>query len=199
MVFTSKVMDLLPAFRERSQRYFVKTHAVLDRKNHVQVGDRAIYIIRDGRDTLVSRAHFYADAFPEYRGQFEETLRRLVVGDMKCRPWSPSVMTWADRPRTAYIHYEDLVAGPAPLGTLVIARAMEALGVSIPRKDVKIPKFASLHRSNPAFFRKGKAGAWREEMPAELQEVFWENNRRGMEYYGYFMDSVVSQVGEHPG
>lgn len=199
MVFTSKIIRLLPAFRKRPQRYFIKTHAVLDHKNHIEEDDRAIYIIRDGRDTLVSRAHFYADAFPEYRGQFEKTLHRLVVGDMPCRPWGQSVMTWADRPRTAYLHYEDLVAGPVKLEALSICRAMEALGVSISRKDIKIPKFASLHKSNPVFFRKGKAGAWREEMPEDLQKIFWENNQEGMEYYGYLMDSFVSQVGEHPG
>ncbi len=179
-----KLKGLLPAFRERSQRYFIKTHAALDRPHHIDGGDNAIYIIRDGRDTLVSRAHFYVSEFPEYKGQFQETLRRLVSNEMPCRPWSESVMTWADRPRTAYLYYEDLVPGPLR-PVLAIHGAMETLRVSIPRKDVKIPKFSTLHKSSPTFFRKGKVGVWKEEMSKELQDIFWKNNQEGMEHYGY--------------
>jgi len=184
-ILNDRLKGILPDFRKRSHRYFIKTHAVLDRKHYIEEDDRAIYIVRDGRDALVSRAHFFADVYKEYKGQFQETLRRLVVEDIKYRPWSQSVMTWTDRPHTAYLYYEDLVASPVRLEVVSICRVMEALRVSIPRKDIKIPKFSNLHRSNPAFFRKGKAGAWREEMPEDLQKAFWERNQEGMEYHGY--------------
>lgn len=180
-VINARLKSRLPAFRERRRRYLIKTHAVLDRPNYIEEDDRAIYVVRDGRDALISRAHFFADRYKEYEGDFGRTLERLVTNDIRYRPWSESVMTWADRPNTAYVHYEDLVIDPF----MAIRDAMITLGVAIPEKAQKMPKFASLHDVDPAFFRAGRALSWMWEMPKELQEVFWENNHRGMEHYGY--------------
>jgi len=187
-VINDKLKNKLYRLRDRPQRYFIKTHAVLDKPNYIQDEDKAIYIVRDGRDALVSRAHFFADKYAEYKGHFIGTLKRLVIEDIKYRPWSESVMTWAARPNTAYVRYEEMVVDP--FGAL--GAAMAKLGVSIPKKSREMPKFTTLHDSDSTFFRRGAARAWVDEMPEELIQEFWTRNWRGMVYYGYGDGGQVS-------
>jgi hypothetical protein len=48
-----------------------------------------------------------------------------------------------------------------------------------------MPDLASLHERWPQFFRKGKAGSWREEMPIGLHELFWRHHAQAMNACGY--------------
>jgi hypothetical protein len=45
---------------------------------------------------------------------------------------------------------------------------------------------------NQRFFRSGKSGGWKEEMPEEIQEKFWEKYGNIMEKNGYSKDGRVN-------
>jgi hypothetical protein len=57
----------------------------------------------------------------------------------------------------------------------------------VPNEETHIPTFGELHGIDPEFFRRGVPGAWREEMPEELHELFWSmaENAEGMVRAGY--------------
>ena len=171
--------------------YFVKTH-------DVPADDRpAIYLVRDGRDALVSFARFL-QSFEQPRGHvkgivnnllgrtgFHTTLKNLITGRQRYGGWSGNVHAWLNRPAAAHtrvIRYEDLVAQPEH----VLGQAMEGFGISMSAHDGQsMPDMASLHARWPQFFRKGRAGSWREEMPPELHELFWRHHERVMVELGY--------------
>jgi hypothetical protein len=74
------------------------------------------------------------------------------------------------------------VADPAK----TLEGAMVALGQGAPvRCGESMPTFDYLHGEFPELCRKGKVGAWRDEMPADLQELFWERHREAMARFGY--------------
>jgi len=43
-------------------------------------------------------------------------------------------------------------------------------------------------RGGPNFLQKGKIGAWKEEIPGELHDVFWSLHAEGMNALGYLKD-----------
>jgi hypothetical protein len=45
--------------------------------------------------------------------------------------------------------------------------------------------FEVLNQLQPAFFRKGRTGAWREEMPPALHRLFWQRHGETMTALGY--------------
>src|SRR6266480_3811351 len=88
----------LDALRSSSEVHFVKTHEL---RNDEQ---RAIYIVRDGRDAVVSHARFLAD-FQAKRNPVNAVLSRLMpkyyfrklLVDLITRPrggWTDHVRSW---------------------------------------------------------------------------------------------------------
>jgi hypothetical protein len=160
--------------------HIVKTH-------DLPAGDTypAIVLVRDGRDAVVSYAHYALKteqgiALPG-RDLFEETLEQLIVGD-NFGGWSRSVNAWIDRAgRDAAIRYEDLIVDPAG----IVANTLRRLGVAVPAGGTALPSFQELHAAVPWFFRRGKTGAWREEMPPHLQRLFLERHGGTLLRLGY--------------
>lgn len=86
--------------------------------------------------------------------------------------------------QTVLIRYEDLVRDPR----VTVAEAVRRIAPDLPmRTDVTLPTFGDLHQFDPRFFRRGTTGTHRDEMPAELEELFWsyEDNREAMRRLGY--------------
>jgi Sulfotransferase domain len=144
----------------------------------------AIYLVRDGRDAVVSFARF-AMAFGssgtchDYPG----LLRHLLESPGSYGGWSRNVRTWTGRRApTALVRFDDLIARP----TTELRRAMAAIGLAMPDpKPSNPPTFGDLHELSPLFFRKGRTGAWREEMPYELHLLFWRRHGATMRALGY--------------
>lgn len=164
---------------------FVKTHEL--------PGDDdfpAIALVRDGRDALISYSYFLLKtekgiAHPS-RLEFEKTLEKLIVGE-RFGGWSQNVTAWADRVgRDHLVRFEDLVRDPLT----VSMRALQHLCINKRPVGVAPPSFQELHNSIPWFFRRGKIGAWRDEMPVHLQELFLRYHRDAMAQLGY-MDEPV--------
>ena len=104
---------------QRPELYFIKTHRIQDARTDYP----AIYIVRDGRDVLVSCAHYelsyggtalrriFADHLPaRVRGViFRRTLRKMVL-DNRFGGWSENVNAWHNRDaQTTVVRFEDLI------------------------------------------------------------------------------------------
>lgn len=141
---------------ESDDIFFVKTH-----KRRKADGHRAIYLVRDGRDAVVSHARL--------RASLEDPVLSWLGGG-----GAP----------VAVVKYEQLVVDPP-------SAAIAAVSVLVPRlaptTDAAIPGFAGLHAIDPAFFRRGVVGSHADEMPAELHDLFWAQpeNAAAMQLLGY--------------
>jgi hypothetical protein len=148
----------------------------------------AVYIVRDGRDALVSYAHFTL-AYGQPAGpaevtpaQFRDTLRNLILETgSRYGTWAQNVDAWAARPNTAVVRYEDLVADPAGVADRALA------DIRLAREPVAdhIPAFDELKEVDGKFFRRGVTGGWRDEFPPELLDLFWAHNGTAMLRHGY--------------
>jgi hypothetical protein len=151
----------------------------------------AIYLVRDGRDALVSYAHFILhqqQGIPvgSDREAFRRILRELITSNSYFGGWSANVIAWKQRMApTVMIRYEDLVINPVP----ILQEALTVVGRGpLTRHDESLPSFEALHEAFPWFFRKGKVGAWRVEMPEALHQLFWEHHQEAMLAFHYSRD-----------
>ncbi|MGC2656557.1 MAG: sulfotransferase domain-containing protein [Bryobacteraceae bacterium] len=174
------------------ERFFVKTHELPGADPSA-----AIYLVRDGRDTLVSYAHYIlheehnASAACE-RKLFLQTLQDLIVGEERFGGWASNVRAWTQRSApTGLLHFEDLIADPEK----EIRQALIELGeVPVLHTDASLPAFESLHHVAPWFFRTGRAGAWRTEMPSYLQALFWRLHGDVMTHLGYDEEGTAARA-----
>lgn len=173
--------ELVAALEQRPEPFFIKTH----RLSEASTPNPAIYIIRDGRDALVSHAHFVADRdIPQFRGvPYNKRLGRLIRPGIRAYGhWSENTRTWLDRSATtAVIRFEELVLDPAA----VVANACTQLGMDLGRARGEMLDFQYLRERMPSLFRRGKVGSWREEMSPGLQERFWRVHGQQMRALGY--------------
>lgn len=187
---------------------FVKTHELPEHLEPAENDFPAVYLVRDGRDALCSMAHHRADIVAP-GSDYLDNLRSAIVAQRGSYfgGWSRNVEKWIRR-ADLIIRYEDLVADP--LATVERLRTLcelpepqtgkmpqfEALKFGIPKygaardQDVSEEDKQELAQK---FFRRGEAGAWREEMPEELQELFWCYHGDAMERMGYRRDGKLAE------
>lgn len=162
------------------QVHFVKTHELASPDD----GNPAVYVLRDGRDALVSYAHF-ARAFESAHHSklaFDQSLELLIRSEEHFGGWSRHVMAWSARTAsTAIVRYEDLLDHPVQ----TVLAAFKKIEVVLPSASGGMPDFEELKRAIPGFFRKGQSGAWKTEMTAEMQELFWSIHGETMRRFGY--------------
>lgn len=160
----------------------VKTH-------HPPFDDSAaIYILRDGRDTLVSYAHYLRARWSEIaKLSYDESLEAVIRGELGFGSWSQHVATWRQhRGPMVILRYEDAVARPLETTT----QALSKLGVDLKPTGTP-PVFAEYQQRWPHFFRKGQVGGWREEMPPRLHSLFWEIHGEEMRRCGYVQQAAA--------
>lgn len=156
--------------------HFLKTHELPGSDT-----SPTIYVVRDGRDAVVSFAHYLID-FVNPEAQYAETLRGLVELPDWYGGWSQNVESWTRRPNTVLVKYEDLVADPIGVTREAVAR----FGLLPEDREVDhAPDFVALHQQSPRFFRQGKVGGWKREMDPDLEQRFWQQHGRMMDELGY--------------
>ena len=170
----------LEELRRRPELYFVKTHG------HPLDDSPALCLIRDGRDALVSYAHFVRahERDMARRYSFDDVLRILIESREHFGGWSGNVRSWHGRTRqgpTVWLRYEDLLRDP--VGRL--EEAMVQLGVELHPTGAAPVAFGELRRRWPEFFRIGRPGAWLREMSEEMHELFWRHHHAPMQWFGY--------------
>jgi sulfotransferase family protein len=161
---------------DSAEVYFTKTH-----KRRKGDGYRAIYLVRDGRDAVVSDAHLRMSQRRAEGGDgqttFEAFLREEITrpyleGQPSSGSWGGNVLNWlgAADASVALLKYEDLIVDPRGSVGRVVSSLLPEL---VPGADAVIPSFSELHDIDPLFFRRGAAQSYRDEMSDELHELFW--------------------------
>lgn len=170
---------------EEHEPAFVKTHELPD-------DDRpAIYVVRDGRDSITSYAHFILTieekcAREDYKASFVRTIRSIVTDNERYGGWGAHVLAWTQRlAPTAIVHYSELKKRPIE----TLKRALSQLSIDIAHHKERSPGnfvgFGDLQRMSPELFRKGESGSYADEMPEDVEELFWERYGDVMGKFGY--------------
>ncbi len=181
---------------------FIKTHQLPGELDAAGFSTQipAVYLVRDGRDAMCSIAHHRSDLIAP-GSDFEQNLQTAIVAERGSffGGWSRHVESWSRR-ADIVIRYEDLVRDP--LASVERLRAIcdlpepdasrlptfESLKFGIPKYGAKREHGVSeeeMREHSRKFFRRGKAGAWQDEMPPRLQELFWSYHGEAMEGLGY--------------
>ena len=170
----------LEAMQRSDRMWFVKTHELPD-------DDRpALYLVRDGRDSVVSYARFILDTLPPDTAPptYRRVLWDLILRDHAYGGWSQHVTTWTRRTGpTAVLRFEDLVK--AKDARRLVMERLRALGVAAETQDGHVPDFDSLKRIQPRNFRRGRVGGWRDDMSWSAARVFWFRHGHVMRRMGY--------------
>lgn len=169
--------------RDSPELHLVKTHN--QRRPPVQQGDPAIYLVRDGRDSIVSYARLRAE---ESGGRFEDEVRTAILrpAESGVGGWGRNVLSWLADPDPAHavLRYEDLIASPLTS----VRTVLERLDLDVkPVDGATVPTFAELQQTDSGFFRRGRTGSHRDELPNDLHELYWSvpDNRAAMDLLGY--------------
>lgn len=192
------IQDLLPDLHQR--RWHKRYSDAMCFKSHMLPRSdfrRVIYLLRDGRDVMVSYYHF-RQAWG-YDGSF---LDRISDEHPEYKTWAQHVDTWLDNPFKAdiiYIRYEDLLDEPTRvlrdicsfLGLDTSAAEIETAAVRCSFKNMR-SKEDRLGRPNPSwppdkrFMRRGVSGSYKDEMPQEVLREFMQASREVMQRAEYF-------------
>jgi hypothetical protein len=171
----------LKRMAKSEEMYLVKTHEMPSDSRP------AIYLVRDGRDAIVSLTWFelsdLSGVKPQpTREQFQEALKKQIFSK-SYGGWSSNALAWSRRSEnTAVLKFEELVARPEQ----AIPRVLEELDFKhIAKTGKAVPTFERLHQSNPHLFRKGRVGGWASDMTDELHELFWKKHGAAMDAMGY--------------
>lgn len=178
----------------------VKTHLLPGQLAPEGPAIRKVYLVRDGRDALVSLAHHRKDII-EPGTDFHINLLEAILAmeGSFFGGWSENVRQWVDI-ADIVIRFEDLIRDP--IGEVEKLRAVMDLPEPNPEK---LPSFQNLKFGKPKYgsgqhflddqtqmedlarknFRRGKAGGWKDEMPPEYEALFWELHGEVMESLGY--------------
>jgi hypothetical protein len=172
--------------------FFVKTHELPTDDEHP-----ALYLVRDGRDAMVSYAHYILQTEQDVptvgdRETFLRVLSELIMTDGHFGGWSSHVLAWTCRKiPTVAVRFEDIVLDPGQ----VLARTLADIGqLRIAPNGGSLPSFEDLHRAFPWFFRHGRTGAWKSEMPEILHQLFWRRHSEAMAAFDY---RAESSAGSH--
>jgi hypothetical protein len=172
----------------------IKTHLL---PGEVPEIDRipAVYLVRDGRDAIVSMAHHKKDII-DPGSDYVDNLKEIILAKEGSHfgGWSRHVLSWYDR-AAVVVRFEDLIRDPIEC----VEKIRPFIEMSEPDpgrlpdfetiKTKDIAFFSGKDNSGPQwrqkFFRRGKVGGWMDEMPPELEELFWELHGEGMKRAGY--------------
>lgn len=153
--------------------------------DHLKDG-KVVYLVRDARDALVSIAHHRKDIVEPGSDFYNNLVEVITAGedDAYFGGWSKNFEEWTAK-ADIIIRFEDLIKNPI--------QEVEKLRqiMDLPQPDVsKIPTFEQLKFGHPQYgagsgdnfsqdlakkhFRKGKIGSWKEEIPAELEQLIYD-------------------------
>ena len=184
-IYPEKNKPVNAAELQRMQRddriYLVKTHELpIDTSP-------AIYLVRDGRDSLVSLAWFHLTSQNEPHrniapGKFKKKLQK-EINSKAFGGWSGNCLSWTQRDyQTVVVRFEDLTSRPEN----VVGKALEDINVYSQRTErSEPPTFEQLQHQNLFLYRKGQSGDWRNQMSEELHELFWQKHGEAMRALDY--------------
>lgn len=161
---------------------------------------RVIYLVRDGRDAMVSYFHYLTDL-----GEAPDFLNLVATGEglFPCR-WHEHVEAWLGNPHGAemmIIHYETLkrdtvgelericqFAGLERDRSLLERIAQNATFAAMRERETKLG-WQDTWPKDKAFVRRGIVGSFKDEMPEPVLETFMESSASALRRLGYLSDS----------
>ncbi len=197
-VIQTLVPDLhwFPAYRRFQSPMFFKSHS-LPRPEY----RRVVYLVRDGRDALVSFSHHQAavtGAAPGWRDL-------IARGAGEFGTWPQHVRAWRENPYRAEmmtIKYEDMkqdlprelsrlcaFAGLEREDAAIRAAAEGASFAKMKRQDQRFGQSGAGWPSGVPFVRRGQVGSFRDELPPEALRAFLDDARPALREWGYLEDS----------
>lgn len=172
-----KPINILKKHKENNI-YFVKTHELPKSVKIKSIKAPAIYIVRDGRDVILSAAYHHLNC--RNIKITKSNLNKLMKNFMS--KWNNHIMKWYNYKPKVILKYENLLEHPKNN----ISYAINKLSLNIKiDKNAKMPSFEDLKKIKPKFFRKGVSGSWKDEMPKEIEELFWSKCSGAMEVLEY--------------
>lgn len=177
----------------------VKTHLLPHQLKPASPSIPKVYIVREGRDALVSMAHHRKDIVEPGTDFYVNLLEAILAMDGSYfGGWSENVRQWMEV-ADIVIRFEDLIADPIR----EVEKLRAVMDLPAPRVE-RLPTFQDLKFGKPQYgsgrktldadqaanmaqvnFRRGKSGAWKDEMPPELEQLFWELHGEQMLALGY--------------
>jgi hypothetical protein len=163
---------------------------------------RVVYLLRDGRDVMVSFAHFREGLKRNKTGYWDVVLNREHVEPKYI--WHKHVEAWLENPYQAdllLIRYEDLHRQPlvelqrlgaflgveretAWLEDVIEKSRFDRMSQREDQYGIHVPKWPS----DQKFIRRGKIGSYKDEMPPEVLEVFLKQAGETLQELGYVLD-----------
>ena len=200
-------------FEENYIEYpLVKTHLQPHQLIPNDPGIPAIYLVRDGRDSLVSMAYQRKNLI-DTGTQYVDNLKEAIIAaeGSYFGGWGQNVLEWLER-ASMVIRFEDLIVDPIAC----IEQIRPWIDLPDPRLD-NLPSFEELKtkkmkygsgmekgyspqelaKRRKLFFRRGKVGGWKEEMPGDLHELFWVHHGEAMRKVGYTDGEIKSTLGQN--
>ena len=191
----------------KSKLIVIKTHNLPSLvNNYSKELDKVIYLVRDGRDAICSiafkRKNLIAPSSDLFVNFQEATYapRGIHFGG-----WASNCRLWmAENP--IIIRFEDLVSDPRKTFeeiekhvTLPVANWDELPDFKKQKKgETKFGSAGGQHAEiknfSEVFFRQGKVGGWKTEMPLELQSYFWTKSKKIMLALGYQENGEVKKM-----
>ncbi|MBI2945799.1 MAG: sulfotransferase domain-containing protein [Candidatus Wallbacteria bacterium] len=205
--------------RNASTTLFLKVHdawSLTDRAESLFPADVtrcAIYIVRNPLDVAVSAAHHNGSSLLESVGNLcdrfhalgrsERGVRSQLPATLRC--WSGHVRSWLEESALPVhpVRYEDLLDHPEEtFGALVCAAGLphDSARLRVAIANSRFTELAGQERArgfherlevaSAPFFRRGKAGTWRDELPPELVSRLLEAHGEMMIRLGYEISRV---------
>ena len=192
-----RMMDL-PLNSKYSTYPVVKTHVLPEHLDPSDDRIPAVYIVRDGRDAVVSLAYqrrLLVSVGSDLRRNLKEAIR--AKGGSHFGGWSANVEAWLKR-ADIIIRFEDLIQRPIEC----IEAFRYIMSLPEPRNE-QVPTFEEMKagrteyghggKKDPDdysvhFFRRGQPGSWRDDMDDHLLRLYWRKHGKTMDKLGYYRD-----------
>ncbi|MBC2737751.1 MAG: glycosyltransferase [Desulfobacteraceae bacterium] len=184
----------LEVLKASNETFYVKTH-------ELPADDApSLYIVRDGRDALISYAHYKhsaveAQSCPISPCDFYTSLQDLIVNPGYFGGWSSHCLAWMTRHApTAVLPFEHIFNAKEPYRVLRTKLQQIGQDPGPPLTDQLPPDFHHLNRIAPDSFRKGKNAGWISEMPDSLHHLFWKHHGAEMNRLDYCRSAAVTII-----
>jgi len=170
---TYHLEDDYPVDADYSDYPVVKTHLLPSKLRPNDPSIPAVYLVRDGRDTIVSMAHQrkdFTDLYSNYYMNMREAI--LAQGDSYFGGWSKNVSQWVER-ASIVIKFEDLILDP--IGSIEQLRSI----MDLPQPNItKLPSFQDL-KEKDFRYGTGKIHNFADQDREKRREFFFRRGKIG--------------------
>lgn len=174
-------IDVLEELQADNELHVVKTHDLPPERY-----DKAIYVVREGRDSCISYTRYLRD-YSDVDASFLD----VAAGNVPFGTWSEHVRIWRLEPKekVLFLSFSELTSQPEKLSKVIA----EFLGV--PLLPNPIPDFDDLKALEPNFFRSGGNSRKQKRNRRDLTETdrwtFWLFNETSMQAEGFGNDKPL--------